>query len=139
EEKARDAKSPQMAEMEKRLASAREGIPRITTIERIPEGVRAVFRNGTGDARKMLSDLRKQAQQDLKVPKTATDWNLELKKNVLERNFGLLGIEVQWKQPLIWGITLGLMLALEFLIRKTMVGRAMRAVALDQNTAALMG
>jgi branched-chain amino acid transport system permease protein len=140
EERARDAKSAELPGLEKRLAEARENIPRVTAVTRIPDGLQVEFRNGTGDALKTLSDVRREAQQALKIPRAAVEWNkVELKRHFLERSFTLLGIEVQWKQPLIWVVTLGLMLALEFLIRKTSVGRAMRAVALDKNTAALMG
>jgi branched-subunit amino acid ABC-type transport system permease component len=139
EERAKDAGSAGLPELEKRLSDARAKLPRVEAVARIEGGVRVVFRNGTGDALKTLNDLRKQAQQNLKVPRTAVEWKTELDRHWLERSFTLLGIEVQWKQPLIWVTTLALMLALEFMIRKTTVGRAMRAVSLDQNTAALMG
>lgn len=140
EERARDPKSAELAALEKRLVEARANIPRVTAVSRIPDGLLVEFRNGTGDALKTLSDVRREAQQALKIPRTAVEWNkLEVRKHVLERSVELGGVTVQWKQPLIWGITLGLMLALEFMIRKTSVGRAMRAVALDKNTAALMG
>ncbi|KAF0246128.1 MAG: branched-chain amino acid transport system permease [Planctomycetota bacterium] len=140
EERARDAKSAELVLLEKRLAEARENIPRVTAVTRIPDGLLVEFRNGTGDALKTLSDVRREAQQALKIPRTAVEWNrMEVRKHVLERGFMVGGVEVQWKQPLIWFVTLALMLGLEFMIRKTSVGRAMRAVALDQNTAALMG
>ncbi len=140
EERARDAKSAELGTLEKRLAEARENIPRVTVVTRIPDGLRVEFRNGTGDSLKTLSDVRREAQKELKIARTAVEWNkVELKQHFLERSFSLLGVEVQWKQPLIWGVTLALMLGLEFMIRKTSVGRAMRAVSLDKNTAALMG
>lgn len=139
EERARDAQSAALPEMEKRLATARENLPRVVAVARIPDGVRVEFRNGTGDALKTLADLRKQSQQDLKVPRSAVEWGQETREHWLERSATILGVNVEWKQPVIWVVTLALMLALEFMIRKTTIGRAMRAVSLDKNTAALMG
>lgn len=140
EERARDPKSAELGALEKRLAEARDNIPRVTSVTRIPDGLLVEFRNGTGDALKTLNYVRQEAQQSLKIPRSAVEWNkVELQKHFLERHFRLLGVDVEWKQPLIWVVTLALMLVLEFMIRKTSVGRAMRAVALDKQTAALMG
>ncbi len=51
--------------------------------------------------------------------------------------FGLF--QVSLLQLFIFAMTLSLMIALHLLINKTKIGRAMRAVAVDQETAALMG
>lgn len=139
EQRAADPGSPGLPELEKRLATALENLPRVTAVTRIPDGVRVVFRNGTGDALKTLADLRKQSQQDLRIPRSAVEWGQETREHWLERSATVLGVTVEWKQPVIWVVTLALMLALEFMIRKTTIGRAMRAVSLDKSTAALMG
>ena len=43
------------------------------------------------------------------------------------------------QQIAIFAITIGLMLLLQFIVRKTKVGRAMRAVSVDADAARLMG
>lgn len=48
-------------------------------------------------------------------------------------------IKVTLMQLIIFGVTIVLMLALQFIINKTKVGRAMRAVSADENAAKLMG
>ena len=47
--------------------------------------------------------------------------------------------EISTLQLLIIGVSAILMLGLEFIVQKTKIGKAMRATALDYNTAALMG
>lgn len=49
------------------------------------------------------------------------------------------GAALQWKQAIVWLTALALMLFLSFIVRSTRLGRAMRATALDKQTAALMG
>ncbi|MEK7466178.1 MAG: branched-chain amino acid ABC transporter permease [Planctomycetota bacterium] len=139
EERKRDPKSKEIGGLEKRVAEELDRIPRVTSIERRPDGLLVAFRNGSGDALLTLNTLRKQVQLDLGIARTSVEWKVEPRENAIDRSFSLFGVEVQWKQPLTWVVTLTLMLALEFMVRKTRVGRAMRAVSLDQNTAALMG
>ncbi|RNC72197.1 MAG: branched-chain amino acid ABC transporter permease [Desulfuromonadales bacterium] len=51
----------------------------------------------------------------------------------------ILGAEISTLQLLIIGVSALLMLALEFIVQKTKIGKAMRATSEDYNTAALMG
>lgn len=55
------------------------------------------------------------------------------------RQISILGAEVSNLQLLIIGVSAALMLGLEFIVKKTRIGRAMRAVSEDYQTAALMG
>jgi branched-chain amino acid transport system permease protein len=48
-------------------------------------------------------------------------------------------ITVSWKVLLTWLLTLASMIGLHFLVQNTRMGKAMRACALDKDTAALMG
>lgn len=56
-----------------------------------------------------------------------------------DRNFDFLGISVSTLQLLIIGISLALMVGLDFLIRKTSFGMALRAISFDSRTVPLMG
>ncbi len=47
--------------------------------------------------------------------------------------------DISTLQLLIIGVSAGLMIALEFIVQKTKIGKAMRATSEDYNTAALMG
>ena len=47
--------------------------------------------------------------------------------------------QISWQQVAIIGVAFGLMLALQFIVFRTRLGRAMRAVALDRQAASLMG
>ncbi|MDR1795278.1 MAG: branched-chain amino acid ABC transporter permease [Erysipelotrichaceae bacterium] len=51
----------------------------------------------------------------------------------------LAGVQITFAQILIFIITLALMLILTFIVQKTKIGRAMRAVSTDADAAALMG
>lgn len=53
--------------------------------------------------------------------------------------FKLLGIFVGWQQLLILGVVVALTLLQNIALRRTMAGKIMRAVAVDRDTAALMG
>lgn len=51
----------------------------------------------------------------------------------------LLGITVGWQHLMILGVVLVLTVLQQIVLRRTMVGKMMRAVAVDRDTAALMG
>lgn len=53
--------------------------------------------------------------------------------------FSLFGTDVSYKQLLILSLTLALMVILIFIIQKTKMGKAMRAVSVDEDAAKLMG
>ncbi len=55
------------------------------------------------------------------------------------RQFAIGAATVSSLQLLIFGVASALMLALEFIVHKTKLGKAMRATSQDYNTAALMG
>ena len=48
-------------------------------------------------------------------------------------------VQVTWQQVAIIGVAFGLMILLQWVVQKTRMGRAMRAVALDRAAASLMG
>ena len=54
-------------------------------------------------------------------------------------NVGGKPVDVSWKALFIWAVTIVFMLALEAVVHRTRVGMSMRACALDQTTASLMG
>jgi len=142
EERQRDAASKELPALQTRFNEVLAKIPRIRRLDRMPDGIRVVFRTGTeyGAANTLLRELRKQVLRDVRVSATAVDWDQKKLESVFDRKLvDREGFKIPWKLPLIWGTTLGLMLALEVLVKKTKAGRAMRAVSLDRNTAALMG
>ncbi|VTU38302.1 LIV-I protein H [Variovorax sp. PBL-H6] len=51
----------------------------------------------------------------------------------------LMGVTIGWHQLLILGVVIVLTLLQQLVLRRTMAGKMMRAVALDRDTAALMG
>jgi branched-chain amino acid transport system permease protein len=53
--------------------------------------------------------------------------------------FEVLGVHVGWQQLLILGVVIVLMVAQSEVLRRKMAGKIMRAVAIDRDTAALMG
>jgi branched-chain amino acid transport system permease protein len=53
--------------------------------------------------------------------------------------FKLLGISIGWQQVLILAVVVVLMLVQHWVLRRSMIGKVMRAVAVDRDTAALMG
>ena len=55
------------------------------------------------------------------------------------RQVKIFGAEISTLQLLIIGVSALLMIALEFIVQKTKIGKAMRATSEDYNTAALMG
>ena len=55
------------------------------------------------------------------------------------QTFHVFGILIQMQQIYILAITIILMLALQFIVRKTKIGRSMRAVSVDADAAKLMG
>lgn len=58
---------------------------------------------------------------------------------LMARTFKLGGIVISMQQILIVATTVVLMILLQFIVRKTRVGKAMRAVSLDKDAAELMG
>ncbi len=58
---------------------------------------------------------------------------------LMSKTFRLGGVMVTVQQLLIVGITVLLMLALQYVVKKTRIGKAMRAVSLDTDAAQLMG
>jgi len=60
-------------------------------------------------------------------------------KGVLAQTFHLGEVVVTMQQILIVGITVILMLLLQFIVKKTRIGKAMRAVSQDKDAAELMG
>lgn len=58
---------------------------------------------------------------------------------VMVKTFKLANITITMQQVLIVGITVILMILLQFIVKKTRIGKAMRAVSLDQDAAMLMG
>lgn len=55
------------------------------------------------------------------------------------QTFHVFGIQIQMQQIYILAITIILMLALQFIVCKTKIGRSMRAVSVDADAAKLMG
>lgn len=55
------------------------------------------------------------------------------------QTFDLAGIRISSQQIAIFAITIVLMLLLQYIVRKTKIGRAMRAVSVDADAARLMG
>jgi branched-chain amino acid transport system permease protein len=60
-------------------------------------------------------------------------------KAILDWTLALGGASIQGKELIIWVVTAVLMVGLNYLVAHTRIGKAMRACALDQKTAALMG
>ncbi|MDI9481649.1 MAG: branched-chain amino acid ABC transporter permease [Bacillota bacterium] len=60
-------------------------------------------------------------------------------KGILTRSFNIGGIVVTMQQVLIVCITIILMAFLQFIVKRTRTGKAMRAVSLDRDAAELMG
>jgi len=58
---------------------------------------------------------------------------------ILTKSFLLGNINVSMQQVIILGITIILMILLQFIVKKTRIGKAMRAVSLDSDAAELMG
>ncbi len=58
---------------------------------------------------------------------------------ILTESFMLGGISISMQQIMIVGITVVLMVLLQFIVKKTRIGKAMRAVSLDSDAAELMG
>lgn len=58
---------------------------------------------------------------------------------IMAETFKLGNITVTMQQVFILGITVVLMLLLQFIVKKTKIGKAMRAVSLDKDAAELMG
>lgn len=54
-------------------------------------------------------------------------------------NLTLFNIQISYQQVLIFSLTIILMLALHFIVQKTKMGKAMRAVSVDEEAARLMG
>ncbi|MCQ9210526.1 branched-chain amino acid ABC transporter permease [Granulicatella seriolae] len=54
-------------------------------------------------------------------------------------NYNLLGVTINSKQILIFITTISLMVLLQFIVKYTKMGKAMRAVAVDEDAAKLMG
>jgi branched-chain amino acid transport system permease protein len=57
----------------------------------------------------------------------------------MSQSFNLGNIIINYKQVVILGITLLLMIMLQLIVKKTKIGKAMRAVSLDKDAAQLMG
>lgn len=60
-------------------------------------------------------------------------------KGFMTKTFNLGGINITMQQILIVGITIVLMILLQFIVKRTRIGKAMRAVSLDRDAAELMG
>lgn len=60
-------------------------------------------------------------------------------KGILAETFKFGEIIISMQQILIVGVTVILMLMLQFIVKKTKIGKAMRAVSLDKDAAELMG
>jgi len=60
-------------------------------------------------------------------------------RGIMVKTFKLANITITMQQVLIVGITVILMILLQFIVKKTRIGKAMRAVSLDQDAAMLMG
>jgi len=58
---------------------------------------------------------------------------------IMTKTFNLGGINITMQQILIVGITIILMILLQFIVKRTRIGKAMRAVSLDRDAAELMG
>lgn len=58
---------------------------------------------------------------------------------IMAKNFKLGEVVITMQQVFIVVITIILMVALQFIVKKTRIGKAMRAVSLDQDAAELMG
>lgn len=58
---------------------------------------------------------------------------------ILSKSFMLGKINITMQQMIIVGITIILMVLLQFIVKKTRIGKAMRAVSLDSDAAELMG
>lgn len=56
-----------------------------------------------------------------------------------DETFHIMGVAIRMQQVYIFAITILLMLALQFIVKKTKVGRSMRAVSVDADAARLMG
>ena len=55
------------------------------------------------------------------------------------KNFDILGVTISGKSVLILAVSLFLMIVLQFIVHKTKIGKAMRAVSHDMDAARLMG
>lgn len=53
--------------------------------------------------------------------------------------FDVFGVRISSRQLLVFGVTIVMMLALQYIVRKTKMGKAMRAVAVDEEASLLMG
>ncbi|MDD4495778.1 MAG: branched-chain amino acid ABC transporter permease [Eubacteriales bacterium] len=58
---------------------------------------------------------------------------------LMSQKFNIGGIRITMQQVLILAITIVLMIILQFIVKKTRIGKAMRAVSLDKDAAELMG
>jgi branched-chain amino acid transport system permease protein len=63
---------------------------------------------------------------------------VNLRNNLLPL-FSVAGAEVRWNRLIVFGVTLPTLALLVWLVQKTKQGKAMRAVAQDQDAAAIMG
>jgi branched-chain amino acid transport system permease protein len=136
------ARPAELAALQNRLDEAVAKIPRIGRLERFSGGVRIVFRTGTeyGAVNSLLRDVQAHALRETEAAPASVEWEVTQLKDILKRNLiEREGFVVGWKIPIILLTTVALMVGLELLVKKTRAGRAMRAVSLDQNTAALMG
>ncbi|WP_203247976.1 branched-chain amino acid ABC transporter permease [Sporosarcina beigongshangi] len=55
------------------------------------------------------------------------------------KSFDLLGVQISSQSILILSVSVGLMIILQFIVHKTKIGKAMRAVSYDSEAAKLMG
>lgn len=56
-----------------------------------------------------------------------------------DTTYKLLGVQITYRQLIIFAVTISLMLLLQFIVHKTKTGKAMRAVSHDKEAAMLMG
>ncbi|MEO2004190.1 MAG: branched-chain amino acid ABC transporter permease, partial [Candidatus Poribacteria bacterium] len=97
----------------------------------------------SGDARRALRETRRETLADMPgLDLSAKESSLDHFLNKPAVSFDLGGarpVQARWKVVFIWVSTIVLMGLLEAVIKRTKVGKAMRACALDKVTAALMG
>ncbi|MFJ7935718.1 branched-chain amino acid ABC transporter permease [Sporosarcina sp. NPDC096371] len=55
------------------------------------------------------------------------------------KSFSILGVQISSQSILILSVSIGLMIILQFIVHKTKIGKAMRAVSYDSEAAKLMG
>ena len=139
-----------LEEIAARLEAGRDERPRVHNVESSGgDGLLVEFELGTPsiDGLRVLRKMRREIVDGLVAANPGIDLAVDERSldHILNRaalSLDLGGerpVEIRWKVLFTWVFTLALMLGLEFVIRRTRIGTAMRACALDKVTAALMG